>query len=258
VEISPLFNRGPLNGGLTVDAHRLPVSVYSTTNTSLINCESSRYTLIVTRSKTFLFTAGTKVVTEQEEVIIDQQVLGLETWDNVSFDYENHEPYNTEEQQPTQLLLNELGSLIGDIPDMEHFKVSDIPNKETIPEEDEPLFVGSPVSVSESALLIMAFAVRHKLSGVALQYLLSLVALHCPKPNKCIAEMNHFHHFFQALKHPIVKHYYCPNVKCKVYVGNSKPKSEDLCKLCHTKLEEATYFIEIPILEQLRTFLSSK
>ena len=123
------------------------------------------------------------MVTDQEEVIIDQQVLGLETWENVSFDYENHEPYNTEEQQPTQSLLNELGSLIGDIPDMEHFKASDIPNEETIPEEDEPLFVGSPVSASESALLIMAFAVRHKLSGVALQDLLSLVALHCPKPN---------------------------------------------------------------------------
>ena len=42
-----LFNRGPLNGGLTVDANRLPVSVYSTASTSLINCESPRYILIV-------------------------------------------------------------------------------------------------------------------------------------------------------------------------------------------------------------------
>lgn len=186
-----------------------------------------------------------------------EQVLGVETWENISSHYENHEHDVTSDPAPSQSLLQELGSLIGDIPDMDSFKISVMPKEATMPEDNDRLFDGSPMSVSESALLIMAFAVRHKLSGVALQDLLSLVALHCPKPNKCIDELNHFHHFFQALKHPIVKHYYCPNVKCKVYVGNSKPKNEDQCKICHTNLEESAYFIEIPILEQLKTILSS-
>ena len=90
-----------------------------------------------------------------------------------------------------QSLLQELGSPIGDIPYMDSFKISDMPKEATMPEDNDGLFHGSRTSVSESALLIMAFAVRHKLPGVALQDLLCLVALHCPKPNKCIDELNH-------------------------------------------------------------------
>ena len=63
-------------------------------------------------------------------------------------------------------LLNELGSLRGDIPNLDSFKVREVP-KERTAEGDEPLFDGSPVSVNESSLLIMSFAVRHQLSGVA-------------------------------------------------------------------------------------------
>ena len=139
---------------------------------------------------------------------------------------------------------------------MQSFKVTDEPNAQVSSEHNEPLFMDSPVTVDESSLLIMAFAVRHKLSGVALQDLLSLIALHCPKPNKCFEEMNDFQAFFQVLKHPIVKHY-CPNVKCKIYNGDVKPKIEDRCSLCQTDLSLSAYFFEIPILEQLKTILSS-
>ena len=113
--------------------------------------------------------------------------LSLEAWQNISFDYESHEdlPISPESEisSAPSSLLNELGSLCGDIPNLDSFK-------ERTAEGDEPLFDGSPVSVNESSLLIMSFAVRHQLSGVALQDLLTLITLHCPKPNNCIAEMN--------------------------------------------------------------------
>jgi len=50
----------------------------------------------------------------------------------------------------------------------------------------------------------MAFAVCHKLSGVALEVLLELIHFHCTKPNNCITEPKEFQLFFQALKHPIL------------------------------------------------------
>ena len=83
-------------------------------------------------------------------------------------------------------------SLLGDlnfteeIPDMECFR-----NTSAAPSEEEPLalYQDSPLSVAESSLLLMAFSVRHKLSGVALEDLLELIQLHCPKPNKCITEL---------------------------------------------------------------------
>ena len=104
----------------------------------------------------------------------------------------------------------------------------------------------------------MAFSVRHKLSGVALEDLLELIQLHCPKPNKCTTELKEFQLFFQALKHPILKHYYCPNKNCKIYIGTSQPESEANCTVCGTTLCSSAYFIEIPIVEQLRTILSRK
>lgn len=102
----------------------------------------------------------------------------------------------------------------------------------------------------------MAFAEHHKLSGVALEDLLELIDLHCLKPNKCITEMKEFQLFFKALKHPIVKHYYCPNIVCKVYIGSSEPESGTNCAYCATTLCSSAYFIEIPVVEQLKTILS--
>ena len=93
-------------------------------------------------------------------------------------------------------------------------------------------------------------------SSDALEDMLELIHLHCPKPNKCITEMKEFQLFFQALKHPIVKHYHCPNIVCKVYIGSSEPGSGTKCPVCATTLCCSTYFIEIPVMEQLKTILS--
>lgn len=154
-------------------------------------------------------------------------------------------------------LLDDL-TFNNDIPDMESFRESCAASQEETLRDDLPLYQDSPVSVGESSLLLMAFAVRHKLSGVALEDLLELIHFHCPKPNKCITELKEFQLFFQALKHPILKHFYCPNIICKVYIGTSQPESGANCAVCGTPLSCSHYFIEIPIVEQLKTILSRK
>ncbi|KAK2562534.1 hypothetical protein P5673_014210 [Acropora cervicornis] len=117
-------------------------------------------------------------------------------------------------------LLGEL-NFNKEIPDMECFKNTPAASSEDQEplRDEQALYQDSPLSVAESSLLLMAFSVRHKLSGVALEDLLELIQLHCPKPNKCITELKEFQLFFQALKHPVVKHYYCPNLICKLYVA---------------------------------------
>ena len=93
---------------------------------------------------------------------------------------------------------------------------------------------------------------------MALEDLLELIHFHCPKPNNCITELRDFHLFFQALKHPILKHFYCPNVICKVYIGTSLPETGNNCAVYGSPLSSLSYFIEIPILEQLKTILCRK
>ena len=91
---------------------------------------------------------------------------------------------------------------------MDSFREVPASSQEESAGDDQALYQDSSLSVSESSLLVMAFAVCHKLSGVALKDLLELIQLHCPKLNKCITEMKEFQLFFQALKHPILKRYY--------------------------------------------------
>ena len=62
--------------------------------------------------------------------------------------------------------------------------------------EDNPLYSGAPLTVSESLLLIVTFAMRHALSGSALSDLLILVSLHCINPNMCCKSLHQFQHFF--------------------------------------------------------------
>ena len=139
---------------------------------------------------------------------------------------------------------------------MDCFKELSPERQEETVADDLPLYQDAPVTVAKSSLLLMAFAVRHKLSGIALEDLLELVHFHCPRPNKCITELKEFQLFFQALKHPVIKHFYCPNVICKIYIGTSQPESGAKFLVCGTIVSCSYYFIEIPIVEQLKTILS--
>ena len=197
-------------------------------------------------------------------MIEEEVLLNPSTWQNISCDGELDgdcfEKFPNDED--CELYPLNGGSLIDnltssdEIPDMDSFREISVSSQENTDRDDQPLYQDSSLSISESSLLVMAFAVRHKLSGVALEDLLELIHLHCPKPNKCITEMKEFQLFFQALKHPIVKHYYCPNIVCKVYIGTSEPESGTKCAVCATTLCHSAYFIEIPVMEQLKTILS--
>lgn len=124
--------------------------------------------------------------------------------------------------------------------------------------ENELLYENSRITVGESLLLIMAFIMRHKLSLVASEDLISLVELHCPGQNNALKGLSRFREFFQSLKHPMKKHFSCPNPKCRIYISASKPQSGDVCQICQEPLSEKSFFLELPVEEQLKTVLSRK
>ena len=204
----------------------------------------------------------------QHSSIDEEVLLNPNVWQNMSASCDSEldgdclENFPSDKDNELYLLHVNGGPLIDnltssdDIPDMDSFREISTSNQEETLRDNQSLYQDSSVTVSESSLLIMAFAVRHKLSGVALEDLLELIHLHCPKPNNCITEMKEFQSFFQALRHPILKHYYCPNIVCKVYIGTSEPESGTKCAVCATTLCCSAYFIEIPVMEQLKTILT--
>ena len=125
-------------------------------------------------------------------------------------------------------------------------------------EERHPLYRGAPITLGASLLLVMTFAVRHGLSGVALTDLLILIELHCIAPNLCKTSMKLLRAFFKRIRCPIELHYYC--TFCFHYIGGEKgqycPNAQCLKDLSLQK--NCSYFIVIPLATQLCSLLARK
>ena len=108
-------------------------------------------------------------------------------------------------------------------------------------------------------LLIMTFALRHALFGVALADLLTVIELHCLLPNQCAKTTKLLHEFFGKLKNPIELHCYCSF--CQQYFGEQKPSkcTNAACGLDFNKKgSQVLYFIVIPIINQLQAVIRGK
>lgn len=122
-------------------------------------------------------------------------------------------------------------------------------------ESDEQLFSNSQLTVKETVILLLGIITRHQLSGVALDDILALIHLICPKENRMPKDSKEVFSFFQTQSQKIVKHFYCPNKNCQSYVGTMLP-AEETCGLCRLKLTQEAMFLEIPVQEQLKTVLT--
>ena len=125
-------------------------------------------------------------------------------------------------------------------------------------EEQQPVYQGAPITLGASLLLIMAYAVRHALSGVALADLLILIELHCVAPNLCRTSMKLLRAFFKKVRCPIELHYYCTT--CHHYIGPEKGTScpNPLCLRDLTIPRNSSYFVTIPLATQICSLLIRK
>lgn len=161
-----------------------------------------------------------------------------------------------EEIPDTYMYAEEVASLIEEIEvEKVAFGVEETKDKST---EHELLYQDSRITVGESLALTMALIMRHKLSMVASNDLISLLELHCPKENNAVKALSQFKEHFQYLKHPMKKHFCCPNPKCQVYISVGKPKDGGVCRICSGPLSDKSFFIELPVEDQLQTILSRK
>lgn len=69
--------------------------------------------------------------------------------------------------------------------------------------DDSPIYPNARITNAVSMLLIMTFALTHKLSGVAIRDLLSLIDIHCLVPNPLLKSLFKFKQYFQSLKSPL-------------------------------------------------------
>lgn len=92
--------------------------------------------------------------------------------------------------------------------------------------QDIPLFEGSPLTVKESILSILAVVLRSSLSGVITSAILELITMDCPEPNNCKSALYKFKKYFENLQSSLTRYFYCPScmsthvaIKTKVIIS---------------------------------------
>ena len=73
----------------------------------------------------------------------------------------------------------------------------------------ELLYKEALITTSASSVLIMKYAIKHKLSGEALADLLQILKLYCPSPNNTPSSLFRFKKQFNDYKYPVKHHYFC-------------------------------------------------
>ena len=119
-------------------------------------------------------------------------------------------------------------------------------------QQDQSLYEGCPITVGISMLLIMTVAMRHGMTGEALQDILTLISLHCISPNYCTESLRRFKQYFATAKSPLVFHHYCAH--CFLYLDDKGAETcpNTLCQKPLKGLGKKAFFIEIPIVSQLQ------
>ena len=123
-------------------------------------------------------------------------------------------------------------------------------------EQDPPVYPTCPLRLSESVLLIMTLAIRHKLTGDALADVIKLIDLHCiPGPNShSIKTLRELKSYFADFKESLDLCYYCNYCYCLL-----PSEHTPVCPICDTDLGSSaakSYFVVLPIEHQLSKFLS--
>ena len=122
--------------------------------------------------------------------------------------------------------------------------------------ESDPVYPGARISNAVSMLLIMTFVMTHKITGVALKDLLSLIDIHCLMPHRLIQSLYKFKRYFSHVRTPLMHYYYCSN--CSTSVSRECKKCPNT--LCQAEISEQNrcFFIQLSIIDQLKAMFSRK
>lgn len=121
--------------------------------------------------------------------------------------------------------------------------------------EKVPLYEGAPVTLDETLLLTLVFAMRHHLPGIAIVHLLKLISLICKKVACTLKPtLYFFQKHFSHLKAPVKFHYFCSDCFERLSKPSSKCKNEKR----HKNRTLCSYYLEMDLEEQIKTHFKRK
>ena len=120
-----------------------------------------------------------------------------------------------------------------------------------VPDLNSPLYTGAPITLHAILLLILAFALSHKLTQEALTDLLSLINEIIIKPHSLPLSSYLFYKYLNIKVSTVTRHHYCAN--CEQPLEQKLPDTcpNDCCE--HAFNQEPPYFLELSLEDQLKT-----
>lgn len=115
------------------------------------------------------------------------------------------------------------------------------------------LYQGASVTIGAAMLLLAVFVVEYNLTSEATQHLLQMMSVVLPAGNLLPQSLGRFRKFFLHLRNPVTKHFFCS--VCLTYLTSTDvvvcPNS--MCSQDLSQKDAKSYFIEIPVVSQLKT-----
>jgi len=121
---------------------------------------------------------------------------------------------------------------------------------------DALLYSDAQMTTMCSGVIIMKFAMKHRITKEALADLLKVLQLHLPSANNAPPTLHHFKKEFKDLQYPLIYHHFC--TKSLMPTSIEKVSGNTLCKSSFSTHYSKSNFIEIPIHLQLRSILEHK
>lgn len=117
-------------------------------------------------------------------------------------------------------------------------------------QHDDPVYPGAPLTKRQSLLLLMSYVLRHNLTGVALQDLLTMFNEHFPGLVPAISYL--FHKAYKQFGQ-YAPNFYC--IDCETYTGSSESAAKN-CSLCKSELDVkdlavGSYFLVLSLSTQI-------
>ncbi|KAK3925967.1 Halomucin [Frankliniella fusca] len=127
-------------------------------------------------------------------------------------------------------------------------------SSESEEEDDEPNvgnlddeLLSARVTFRQSLLTVLSLAFKHKLTGVCVADLLSVIELHCARDNVALRTLYKFKTYFSMIgKENVTCHYYCS--VCEVPLASE----DSVCEQCNGQ-HPTGYFVAFPFLSQLQS-----
>ena len=122
--------------------------------------------------------------------------------------------------------------------------------------DDIPLYSGASITVNVTMILLLAFAVRHKLTNEAISDLLYLIRTICPQPNNTCTSFFKFRKFFSRLTIPVHFCYYCSS--CFNPIQDIAASACSVCEKAFSSIKDFSYFVHFSVSNQIKSPFARK